>query len=84
MRQNWNQIPYADKLRIFKNDELLFLDKKALFLKNAKLSDAIKVLHTKLKLADSDSDRNKFANKILELDNERSKNWNAIDELIQV
>lgn len=79
LRLDWSQLNYSDKLSFFNNNQQLFLEKKVYFLANAKINDEIKILHFKMKSTDNDNERCICLNKILEKDNEKSKNWAKID-----
>ena len=71
---------YNQKIEFFKNDEAAFLQKKQLFILNARLTDKIKSLHTKLKLITNSTERKEIAQELVEIDKQRSENWKTIDD----
>lgn len=80
LKLEWSMINFDDRSMFFNNDEAVFLQKKQLFLVNARLTNKIKSLHEKMKLLDNGDERAKIADELLKSDDERAKNWNLIDE----
>ena len=80
LKLEWSMISFDDRSMFFNNDEAAFLQKKQLFIVNARLTNKIKALHEKMKLLENGDERAEIANELLKFDDERANNWILIDE----
>jgi len=75
---NWIDLSKKEQ-EYFKNNPQVFAGKKELLIANSKIESELKSTHASLKHAKNDKERKQIAEKLVNLKNEQTQNWKAID-----
>lgn len=82
LARNWKELDQKER-EYFNNNSQLFEYKKGLMIENSQIESELKTLHAQLQTAPSDDERQTISQKLVDLKNKQTKNWEKIDDFIE-